>query len=212
MIKKCFCFIIALSFLSLTTVFAQESWLSGKRLQNYFQIAGGLFSESGSMAKDVFPGALLRFSYGLDIKLNNDWSIMPGAGIRGQVGEINHLGWDGVNPDVMEMADFYCQARYHQQADGTRMIIGLGPQISYITEPDTYYIDADPSDPLNGKEKFTRWSFSLLPSITFLQGKHFLWGFEASIGLSNSMKQYPELGRIGAIRFQSVALNCGWHF
>lgn len=212
MMKKCFCFIIALSFLSLTTVFAQESWLSGKRLQNYFQIAGGLFSESGSMAKDVFPGALLRFSYGLDIKLNNDWSIMPGAGIRGQVGEINHLGWDGVNPDVMEMADFYCQARYHQQADGTRMIIGLGPQISYMTEPDTYYIDADPSDPLNGKEKFTRWSFSLLPSITFLQGKHFHWGFEASIGLSNSMKQYPELGRIGAIRFQSVALTCGWHF
>lgn len=120
-----------------------------KRLQNYFQIAGGLFSESGSGANDVFPGAMLRFSYGLDIKLNNDWSIMPGAGIRAQIAEINHLGWVGGDPDMMEMADFYCQARYHQEAD---------------------------------------------------------------VGLSNSMKQYPELKRTGSIRFQYIALTCGWHF
>ena len=212
MVKKCIYLIIALSFIPLTTAFAQESRLSGKRLQNSFQITGGLFSESGSMAHDVFPGVILRFSYGLDIKINNDWSIMPGAGIRSQVGEVNHLGWIGGDPDTMGMADFYCQARYHLQADGTWMSIGLGPQISYMTEPDTYYIDADPNDPLNGKEKFTRWSFSIFPSITFLEGKHFQWGFEGNIGLSNSMKQYPQLKRTGSIRFQYIALTCGWHF
>ncbi|MBQ9311212.1 MAG: hypothetical protein IJ222_10195 [Bacteroidales bacterium] len=210
--KKFYYLIIALLLISLTAASAQESRLSGKRLQNSVLIAGGLFSESGSMANDVFPGAILRFSYGLDILLNNNWSIMPGAGVRVQVGEINHLGWVGGDPDAMDMADIYCQARYRVQADGATMIIGLGPQISRMIEPDTYYIDANPNDPLDGKDKFTRWSFSLMPSITFQQGKRFQWGFEANIGLSNSMKQYPELGRTGVIRFQYTALTCGWHF
>jgi len=212
MMNKRFFFIIALLFLSFATASAQGNRLSDKRLQNSFQIAGGLFSESGSMANDVFPGAILRFSYGLDIRLDDNWSIMPGAGIRGQVAEIHHLGWVGGDPDAMEMADLFCQVRNHLEADGTRMIIGQGPQISYMTEPDTYYIDADPNDPLNRKEKFTRWSFSIFPSITFLQGKHFQWGLEGNIGLSNSMKQYPELKRTGSIRFQYIALTCGWLF
>jgi len=208
-LKKSIIFLLALSWSFIA--FSQENE-SYKRLESNIQIAGGLFAESGDCADDVFPGGVLRFSYGLDVRLNDKWSVMPGAGIRGQFGELNHIGWDGGDPDSMEMADFFCQARYHFESEGIRMVVGLGPQFSYMTGMDTYYVDADPNDPINGKDKFTRWSISALPSISFLHGKHFQWGFEASIGLSNSMKQYPEYNCEGSILLHYFAVSCGWHF
>jgi len=202
-----FLFAIAWSFIA----FAQEP-ASYKRLESNIQLAGGMFTESGNSAHDVFPGAVLRISYGLDVRLNENWSLMPGIGTRAQAAEINHIGWVGGDPDSMEMIDFFCQGRYHFEADGTRMVAGFGPQLSYMNGMDWYYVDADPNDPIDGKDKFTRWSVSLLPSISFLQGKHFQWGFEASFGLSNSMKQYPEYNRTGTILLHYFAVTCGWHW
>ena len=146
-------------------------------------IGAGLFGETGNKASNVFPGAVLRMSYGLDVKLGDKWSLMPGAGIRAQLGEVNHIGWVGGDPDGMSMADVFCQARFHFESNGDNIVVGLGPQFSYMVSPDTYYIDADPNDPRDGKEKFEKWDIGLQPSIVFQSGKHWQWGFEASVGL-----------------------------
>ena len=40
---------------------------SQKRLENQIMIGAGLFGETGNRARNVFPGAVLRLSYGLDV-------------------------------------------------------------------------------------------------------------------------------------------------
>lgn len=201
--------VMAAALLGLTLA-AQENW---KRLESNFQLGGGLFMESGYLANEQNPGLMLRLSYGLDIRFNENWSMMPGAGYRAQVGDIRHFGWKGGDPDGMTVADVFVIARYHgQETDGSRFVIGLGPALSFMVSPDTYYIDADPGDPLSGKEKFNRYDLGLQPSVTFLRGKHFQWGVEANIGLLNAMRQYPENNCTGSIHLHYFALTCGWHF
>lgn len=203
--------IATLLVLSFSLVFAQNS-KAWKRLENNVMLSAGLFGESGSHAQNVFPGLALRLSDGLDIRLDEHWSVMPGAGIRAQVGEINHIGWVGGDPESMAQADVFVAARYHFIANSSSIVVGLGPALSYMVVPDSYYIDADPTDPLNGKEKFKRFDLGLQPSVTFRHGKHFQWGLEASVGLLNAMKQYPEYRRTGSIHLHYLTLTCGLHF
>ena len=56
---------------------------------------GGLFMESGSRSYGNNPGAVLRLSYGLDVRFDEQWSVMPGAGLRLQLGDIRHFMWGG---------------------------------------------------------------------------------------------------------------------
>ena len=57
-----------------------------KRFENIFQIGGGLFMESGTFNSGNNPGLALRLSYGLDVKVDENWSIMPGIGATGMIG------------------------------------------------------------------------------------------------------------------------------
>lgn len=190
---------------------AQENQ-SRKRLENNILLGGGLFLESGSQSQGNNPGAVLRVSYGLDVRLNDNWSIMPGVVLRAQQGDIRHFMWEGGDPDGMAMADCFVVGRYHFESDGSRIVLGLGPALSYIVWPDTYFINANPITPLNGKEKFKRFVVGLQPSMMFLHGKHFQWGIEGGIGLLNAMRQYPEYNRSGSIHLHYLAVTCGWHF
>ena len=190
---------------------AQEN-TSWKRLEHNIQLGGGLFLESGLYANEQNPGIVLRVSYGLDIRFNEHWSVMPGASLRAQLGDVRHFMGKGNDPDGMALADVFMTARYHFDIDGSQIVVGLGPALSYMVSPDTYYIDADPTDPLNNKEKFNRFDVGIQPSVCFLHGKHFQWGFEANIGLLNAMRQYPEYNRTGSIHLHYVAITCGWHF
>ena len=201
--------IIATLFLLLSLLTAAGQ---NKKLENNILLGGGLFLESGTDAEGENPGAVLRLSYGLDIRLNNKWSVMPGAGVRSQQSDIRHVGWIGGDTDNMSMADVFVSARYHFELEGTHMVIGLGPALSFMLDRDTYYIDADPSDPRNGKEKFLRTDLGIQPSITFLHGKHFQWGFEGSVGLLNVMRQYPEYNMTGTVHLHYLAVTCGWRF
>lgn len=203
-------FLIAAVLVSVAASAQQNA--SWKRLESNIMIGAGLFGETGNKASNVFPGAVLRMSYGLDVKLGDKWSLMPGAGIRAQLGEVNHIGWVGGDPDGMSMADVFCQARYHFESNGVNMVVGLGPQFSYMVSPDTYYIDADPNDPRGGKEKFERWDIGLQPSIVFQSGKHWQWGFEASVGLRNMLRQYPEYNVTGNVHLHNIMFICGWRF
>ena len=175
-------------------------------------IGAGLFGETGNRARDLFPGAVLRLSYGLDLQVGDKWSVMPGAGFRAQLGNANRIGYVGGDMEEMSMADVFCQVRYRLDSEGTRTVLYLGPQVSYMVSPDTYYIDWDPSDPRNLKEKFLRWDVSLQPGIIFQRGKHWQWGFEASVGLRNMLRQYPEYGIGGAVHLHNLMFICGWRF
>lgn len=74
---------ITFALLALTAglVYAQEdrSW---KKLESNILFGGGLFLESGSQSYGNNPGAVLRVSYGLDVRFNEKWSVLPGAGLR----------------------------------------------------------------------------------------------------------------------------------
>ena len=207
---KRFLYVLTTILVSVTASAQQNT--AWKRLESNFQLGGGLFLESGYLAREENPGAVIRLSYGLDIRVNDQWSVMPGAGLRAQLSQIDHFMAVGNDPDGMSLADIFVTARYHFDSDGTRMVVGLGPALSFMTSADTYYVDADPSDPLDGKEKFKRYDIGLQPSITFLRGKHFQWGFEGSIGLLNAMRQYPEYNRTGSVHLHYLAVTCGWHF
>ena len=190
-----------------TTSYAQE-----KKLTNNFMMGAGLFLETGTDTWHHNPGAVVRLSYGLDIPIEGSWSLMPGAGIRMQMSDIAHIGWCGGDGHALSYADVFCVARYHTEDNGQKVIFGIGPQLSIVTLPDTYYIDADPMDPLNNKETFKRYDLGLQPSVIFLKGKHWQWGFEASIGLLNAMVQYPEMHHTGSIHLHNVMIVGGWRF
>lgn len=55
-------------------------------------LGGGLFLESEYYAQVQNPGAMLQLSYGLGIQVHNLWSVMPGLGLRAQMGNVAHLG------------------------------------------------------------------------------------------------------------------------
>ena len=199
----------------LALMVTQSGWAQeqrvGKRVESNLMFGGGLFLETGSLGIHESPGAALQLSYGLDVRLNEHWSVMPGAGVRAQRLEINHIGWIGGDPDGMGVIDFSCLARYHFHAEGTDMVVGLGPLLSLFSQ-DTYYIDADPWDPLNSKAKWNRWWIGLKPSLVFQTGKHWQWGLEANIGLRNQMRQYPEYHKTGGKYCHNLMVTCGWRF
>lgn len=182
-----------------------------KLLESNIQLGAGLFAETGA-GQDIFPGAALRLSYGLDVRISEHWSVMPGAGIRTQGGPVDMMFAKGGDGGGMSMADVFCQARYHFASEGTKIVLGLGPQLSFMTHPDYYYRDADPSDPINGKERFKDKDIALQPSIVFQTGKHFQWGFDGSVGLLNMMRQYPEYNKTGNIHLMYLLATCGWRF
>ena len=99
------------------SAFAQQN-ATWKRLESNFQLGGGLFLESGYLAREENPGAVLRLSYGLDIRLDDQWSVMPGVGLRAQLSQIDHFMAVGNDPDGMSLADVFVTARYHFESDG----------------------------------------------------------------------------------------------
>lgn len=181
-----------------------------KYIEHNVLVGGGLFLESGYSAQEQNPGAMFQLSYGLDINLPKNWSVMPGVGLRGQMGKVLHLGSKGSMHDGIGAIDLFCVARYHLNND--KVIVGLGPAISYIAVPSIYAFDASPNNPLNGKEKSSRFDASLRPSIVFRPGAHFQWGLEAGIGLMNTLQQYPEYNVSGSLHLHYLALMCGWRF
>lgn len=202
----CFCCVLLLTGY---TGFAQEQG-ARKKLEHNIQLGTGVHFETGSNAKSFHNvGSGFQLSYGMDVSLSDKWSLMPGIGFRGCF-PILPFYYVGGDFDGMAYADLSLSLRYHKPA--SNVIFGLVPVVSYMVVPDTYYVDADPSDPLNGKETFNRADFGVRPSMTFRHGRHFQWGVEAHIGILNAMRQYPEYNRTGAISMHHVMLFCGWHF
>lgn len=227
--------------LSLTSIQAQEH----KKVESNLMFNSGTFFETGSYYGNInwselfssertfrpssllLPGHVFRISYGLDVIMNEHWSLMPGAGVRVQTASLLGMFAIGGDIDVMAAADAFCALRYHLQAGTCRIIFGLGPDVSYLTTS-TYYIDADPMDPRNGVPKFYHFDYGIQPSITLRMGKHWQFGLEANIGLRNMRIPYEleyqhhvpgsclvdvHTAKVsGTTHLHTVALTCGFHF
>ena len=137
---------------------------------------------------------------------------MAGGGIRAQMADIAHAGWVGGDPDGLSLADVFMIGRYSLPAGRSTAVFGLGPQVSFVTSNDTYYIDADPNDPIDGKTKFKKADIGIQPSAYLEFGRHWEVGIEGCVGLRNMMIQYPEYKRTGSIRMQTFIVNLGFRF
>ncbi|MBR5724213.1 MAG: hypothetical protein IKX62_02405 [Bacteroidales bacterium] len=177
------------------------------RPMHNIQIGLGTYTYGGIETRALRLGQLAgRVSYGLDIPVAGAWSVMPEVGAKFYWQGVFFIGAVGADFDSFSYLDFTVSGRYHLE-DGS--ILGLGPMLSYTGYPDKYYIDADPSDPLNRQAKNKRLGLSLRPSITFPSTRRWRFGLEAEIGLLNAMVQYPEMGVTGnkhihAVRFFTV--------
>ena len=225
-------------FLSLSTIHAQNT----KKVESNLTLTIGTFFETGSYNGNMnwcelfsstnsfhplyifLPGHVSRISYGLDIRMNDRWSLMPGAGLRAQTASLLGMFSIGADIDMMAAADAFCVLRYHFLVGKYHFLVGLGPDVSFFSR-ETYYIDADPADPRNRQQKFYRFDYGLQPSIAIRTGKHWQWGLEANIGLRNMRIPYEfsytpswsqeESGHIsvkGSTHFNTGALTCGFIF
>ena len=201
--------ILFISFLLISLGASAQENISSKPFESVVQLGGGLFLETGTdhRIEEQNPGAMLRLSYGLDIRLSKKLSVMPGVGIRAQHGDIMHWRDYGGDCDALVFADVFLSGRYHLDAGRQGVIIGLGPAFSYMVSP-VYY------DVSNAKlEKFSRYDIGIQPSVTFLTSTHFQWGLEANIGLLDLRKRYPFINTpFGSTYLHYLAVTCGWHF
>lgn len=181
-----------------------------KRFSNSILLGGGVFVESD---RNHDPGTTTRLEYGLGIGLDDSWSIMPGLGYMLSLSDINMRQVEGNDRDYFECIDMFCLARRGINVNKAKMYIGFGPQISVnIGRPDTYFIDADITDPRNGLRRFKQWNLSVIPDVTFLLWNHWLIGLEGNIGLRNMMIQYPEYNTTGRVHFFHLLLTTGFQF
>lgn len=239
LIMKRLLFAAAILLISFPAIQAQEI----KKVESNLMINSGTFFETGSYAGNLdwfellssadsfrptyllLPGHVSRLSYGLDIRMSGRWSLMPGAGLRVQTASLLGMFAIGGDVDMMAAADAFCVLRYHIPVGEDQIIIGLGPDVSFLSK-NTYYIDADPNDPRNGKPKFYRFDYGIQPSVTFRTGKHWQWGLEANFGLRNMRIPY-ELSYIpswqpdaepaqvsvkGSTYLHTISLTCGFNF
>lgn len=208
---KRFVFLLALLYLAGLGVSAQEK-RPFQRIESNVQIGSGLFLETGKDYRTRFqnPGIVLRLSYGLDIRFLEKWSLMPGIGIRTQMGgvlKVKKVERQKDLVDNMALADFFVTARYHLESGRQRIIFGLGPAFSYMVLLDHYH------DSNFTSEKYRRFDIGIQPSVTFLHGEHFQWGMEASIGLKDLRIVYMDVNTpFSSTYLNYLAVTCGWHF
>ena len=225
---------------SFSVIQAQE-----KKVESNLMLNSGTFFETGSSAANInmvkalftspdfrpqyllYGGHVFRISYGLDIRMGDRWSLMPGVGARVQTASLLGMFAVGGDIDMMAAADAFCVLRYHIPVGEDQIIIGLGPDVSFLSK-DKYYIDADPADPRNGKQKFYRFDYGIQPSVTFRTGKHWQWGLEANFGLRNMRIPYElyyipsgpnaylqdpvQISVKGTTHLHTISLTCGFNF
>ena len=176
----------------------------GKRLESNFQIAAGIYYQSGSQA-DIFErGLALNLAYGLDIRLDERWSLMPGIGARlMSQGAVKPME-DGADYDDFIYYDLFLCARYRYEMEGTRLIFSLGPELSREVFRETYYLDDDPSDPRGNVVKVKPYDFGLRPAWAVEVGRHWRFGVEGHIGLRNALNQRSDLNLTGSLHLHDI--------
>ena len=189
--------IVLFAVLCSVTINAQEV----KKVTPVLEIGAGLSVEANSGYGECVKGLATEFNFGLDIRLDDKWSVMPQIGHNIMFGDAWYLfrGYIGADYDVYSFYNASILGRYKLD---NGVAVGFGPAI-YITDgKDTYYIDADPSDPREGLVKIKPWDY----------GKHWRIGALANVGLRDMLYQYPDVGITGHTHLFSLCFTAGFRF
>ena len=182
-----------------------------KKYTPIIEIGAGLSVEADSGYGERVNGLATELSIGLDIRLDERWSVMPQVGHNVMFGDAWYLFQNYVGADY-DVYSFYNAAVLGRYRFGDGMSIGFGPAY-YLTEGEsTYYIDADPSDPRNHLDKIKPWDFGVRASVAWDYGKHWRFGALANVGMRNMLCQYPEYGITGRTHLYSFCLTAGFRF
>lgn len=182
-----------------------------KKVTPVLEIGAGLSVEADSGYGECVKGLATELSFGLDIRLDDNWSVMPQIGHNIMFGDAWYLfrNYIGADYDVFSFFNASVLGRYRFD-DG--VAVGFGPAI-YITEGKAaYYIDADPSDPRDGLVKIKPWDFGLRAALTKDYGKHWRIGALANVGLRDMLYQYPDVGITGHTHLFSFCFTAGFRF
>lgn len=170
------------------------------------------YPQSGYRGIENVPGMTYALSLGFVTPLSHKLSVEPGIGINLSFGDLDNYGKEGGNILAMPGIDLFFMAQYHIELSNYMLIAELGPELLYFTESESYYIDANPLDPRNGKDIYQKWDIALKPGLVLQAGKHFLAGIEFPIGLRNVRKLYPEYNMDCRGHFRSMQVLLGWRF
>lgn len=184
----------------------------GKRLESNFQIAAGAYFQSGSRGDIFTRGLAVNLSYGLDIRLDERWSLMPGIGARLLSQGALEPRAVGADHDDFKYYDLFLCARYRFETEGTRFIVSLGPELSKENFRDTYFLDAFPSDPRNNVVKVKPYDFGLRPAWAMEVGRHWRFGVEGHIGLRNVLNQRSDLNLTGSLHLHDITGTVCFYF
>ena len=199
--------VVLLAVLCSVTINAQEA----RKVTPVLEIGTGLSVEANSGYGECVKGLATELSFGLDIRLDEKWSMMPQIGHNIMFGDAWYLfrGYIGADYDVLSFYNASVLGRYKLD-DG--VAVGFGPAV-FITEGEsTYYIDADPSDPRGGLVKIKPWDFGFRAALTNDYGKHWRLGVLANVGLRDMLYQHPDVGITGHTHLFSLCITGGFRF
>lgn len=184
---------------------------SEKKVTPVLEVGAGLSVKTNSGYGESVNGLATEFTLGLEIRLDDKWSVMPQIGHNLMLNDLKSLfaDYEGGDPDYFSFYNAAVLGRYKLE-DG--VAIGFGPAFYIIEDKDTYYIDADPSDPRNGLAKMKPWDIGVRAALTKDCGKHWRIGALANIGLRNMLCQYPDAGITGHTHLFSFCFTAGFRF
>lgn len=157
---------------------------------------------------DDDDAASMHIGYGLNYYFNKNWSVMPGIALRSKFGIDED---DGAGTYNCQYIDIPVVAQYHLNFNERRAIaFELGPVFSFRVSGDEYYIDAEPDDPLQGKQIYKNFDFGLQPAVYYQAGKHWRLGIKGHIGLIDISKKYPTVAE--SYHFTDLTASIGFCF
>ena len=154
-----------------------------KKWEHNIYVGAGLMMKSED--SHSHQGLSLKAGYGLGYFFNGQWSVMPGLAVRNVEENPFAEAADGADEDGFTILDVPIVARYNVGNGTGSFTFGLGPVLSFCIDNETYYIDADPSSPLNKLNKCKTFSVGLQPSISYQMLKHLSIGLDGYYCLTN---------------------------
>ncbi|MBO4752958.1 MAG: PorT family protein [Bacteroidales bacterium] len=199
--RKIIIFILFL--ITLFSVSAQE-----KRWENNFYLGQGFILDYKDGEGE--EGVSIVAGYGLSYRMSPHWSVMPGVAYRSVIEGALYEYFDGYDYDSFSFLDVPFLVRYHTGVGKRYFTFGFGPVLSFCTNNDTYYMDADPRSPLNNLNKCKTFSLGLQPTASYQFARHFSVGIDGYICLTN-LKQHHGLSS-GGIHIHSLTFRMAYNF
>ena len=165
--------------------------------------AGGFFQ--GGRLNEADPGTAISLQYGFEKSIGENWAIMPVVGYEELSEGFFRSAKDGEDLDNLCNVNVSLNAVYKLNSPGFVTSIGFGPQVSFDTKRERFFIDSNPADPMNKINKFKKNDIGIKAFVMFNTGSRFFWGVQTYIGLKNIRSSAME----GSARVRSVSLILG---